>query len=174
MTDLNSSNAAASVQSELAQRHRATAQTVLALLIGTVLLCVLAFVSQKFLTEQPNRTLNMAALFTILILGLGAIAFRRTKFAAMRLQDIGALKGASGLLITLQRTTLQVALIGALAAVVGFVTTLLTGDSSYTYRAGLIAVAVLLYSYPIRSSWERVLQQFAPPQNGPDSQENPS
>lgn len=170
----SSSTQTAGVQPDLAQRHQATARTVLALLIGVVLLCVLAFVSQKFLTEQPNRQLNMVALITILILGLGAIAFRRTKFATMRLQDIGALKGASGLLITLQRTTLQVALIGATAAVIGFVATLLTGDPSYTYRAGLIAVAVLLYSYPIRSSWERTLQQFSPRQNGPDSEETPA
>jgi anaerobic C4-dicarboxylate transporter len=161
-----------SVQSELTQRHKATSRTVLALLIGAVLLCVLAFVSQKLLTQQTNPSLHIAALISILILGLGAIAFRRTKFATLRLQDIAALKGASGLLITLQRTTLQVALIGATAAVVGFITTILTGDPSYTYRASLIAVAVLLYSYPVRSSWERALQQFLPIQNDAAAPEN--
>ena len=102
-----------SVQSELVQRHKATARTVKALLIAVVLLCVLAFVSKKFLTEQTNPSLHMAVLITILVLGLGAIAFRRTRFATMRLQDIAALRGPSGLLITLQRTTLQIALIGA-------------------------------------------------------------
>jgi anaerobic C4-dicarboxylate transporter len=168
----SSSAQTTSVQLELAQRHKATARTVLALLIGAVLLCVLAFVSQKFLTQQTNPSLHMAALISILILGLGAIAFRRTKFATLRLQDIAALKGASGLLITLQRTTLQVALIGATAAVVGFITTILTGDPSYTYRASLIAVAVLLYSYPVRSSWERALQQFLPIQNDAAAPEN--
>ena len=134
-----------SIQSELVQRHKGTARTVRALLIAVVLLCVLAFVSKKFLTQQSNSSLYMPYVITILVLGLGAIAFRRTRFATMRLQDIAAIRGASGLLITLQRTTLQIALIGATAAVVGFVATLLTGDDSYTYRAGLVAVAVLLY-----------------------------
>jgi anaerobic C4-dicarboxylate transporter len=157
------------VQSELVQRHKATARTVRALLIGVVLLCVLAFVSKKFLTEQSNPSLHMAVLITILVLGLGAIAFRRTRFATMRLQDIAGLRGASGLLITLQRTTLQIALIGATAALVGFIATLLTGDDSYTYRAGLVAVAVLLYCYPVRSSWERAVKRFSPAQNAPDS-----
>jgi anaerobic C4-dicarboxylate transporter len=161
-----------SIQSELVQRHKATARTVKALLIAVVLLCVLAFVSKKFLTQQTNPSLHMAVLIAILVLGLGAIAFRRTKFATMRLQDIAALRGASGLLITLQRTTLQIALIGVTAAVVGFIATLLSGDDSYTYRAGLVAVAVLLYCYPVRRSWEKAVQRFSTTQNGPDLPKN--
>jgi len=164
----------ASTQSELETRHKATARTVQGLLIGVVLLCVLAFVSKKFLTLQTNPSLHMAVLITILGLGLGAIAFRRTRFGAMRLQDIGGLRGSSGLLITLQRTTLQIALMGAAAAVVGFAATLVTGDDTYTYRAGLVAVAVLLYCYPIRTAWERALLRFSPAQNGADSPANRS
>ncbi len=154
------------VQSELVQRHNVTVRAVRALLIAVILLCLLAFVSRKFLTEQSNPSLHMTVLITILILGLGAIAFRRTRFATMRLQDIGALRGPSGLLITLQRTTLQIALIGTTAALIGFVATLLTGNDSYTYRAGLVAVAVLLYCYPVRRSWEKAVERFSPAQNG--------
>jgi peptidoglycan/LPS O-acetylase OafA/YrhL len=161
-----------SVQSELVQRHKAVARTVKALLLAVILLCVLAFVSRKFLTEHTNPSLHMAVLVMILGLGLGAIAFRRTRFNPMRLQDIAGLRGTSGLLITLQRTTLQIALIGAAAAVVGFVATLLTGDDSYTYRAGLVAVAVLLYCYPVRNAWERAVQRFSPAQNGPAAPED--
>ena len=161
-----------SVQSELVQRHKATVRTVGALLIAVVLLCVLAFVSRKFLTEQNNPSLHMTVLITILVLGLGAIAFRRTRFATMRLQDIAALRGPSGLLITLQRTTLQIAFIGTTAAVIGFVATLMTGNDFYAYRAGLVAVAVLVYCYPLRRSWERAVQRFSPAQNGRDLPED--
>jgi len=174
METSTSTNPNASVQSELLQRHKATARTVQGLLIGVVLLCVLAYVSKRFITGQTNPSLHMAVLITILVLGLGAIAFRRTRFATMRLQDIAGLRGTSGLLITLQRTTLQIALIGAAAAVVGFVATLITGDDSYTYRAGLVALAILLYCYPIRTSWERAVQRFSPTQNGSDLSENRS
>jgi hypothetical protein len=154
-----------SVPSELQRRHKATVTTVLSLLSGVLLLCVLAFVSKRFLTPQNNPSLDIAVRITILIFGLGSVALRRTKFATMRLQDIGALKGASGLLITLQRTTLQVAFLGAAIAVIGFVATLLTGNDFYTYGAGLVAVAVLLYCYPPRTSWERAIQRFAPGPN---------
>ena len=147
---------------ELDRRHKATRTTVLALLVGVVLLCVLAYVSKRFLIPKNNPSLDIAVRITILIFGLGAVALRRTKFAAMRLQDIGALKGASGLLITLQRTTLQVAGLGILIALVGFVATLITANDFYAYGAGLVAVAVLLYCFPTRTSWQRALLRFAP------------
>ena len=156
------------VQSELTRRHKTTATTVLSLLVAVVLLSVLAFVTQKFLTQRNNPSLDIAVRISILIFGLGAIALRRTQFAKMRLQDIAGLRGASGLLITLQRTTLRVAIIGIVIAVLGFVVTLATGTPMYTYQAGVVAVAVLLYGYPVRASWEQALRRFLP-----DSDFNP-
>jgi len=156
-----SNDATASVQAELIRRHRSTRTTVLSLLIAVILLPVLAFVSQKFLTPRNNPSLDMTVRITILILGLGAIALRRTQFAKMRLQDIAALRGASGLLITLQRTTQRVALIGALIAVIGFVATLMGGTLVYILQAGVVSLAVLLYGYPVRTSWEQAVKQFS-------------
>jgi peptidoglycan/LPS O-acetylase OafA/YrhL len=149
------------VQSELTRRHKTTATTVLSLLVAVVLLSVLAFVSQKFLTPRSNPSLDIAVRISILIFGLGAIALRRTQFAKMRLQDIAALQGAIGLLVTLQRTTLRVAMIGAAIAVLGFVATLTSGAALYTYQAGVVALAVLLYGYPVRASWEQAVRRFA-------------
>src|SRR5204863_203089 len=65
---------------------------------------------------------------SIIFLAFGAFAFRRTRFSAMRLQDIAALRGTSGLLETLQWTTISVALI------------------------------VLLYCYPRRAAWQKVVE----------------
>jgi len=157
----------ADIQAELLSRHRATVRTVLSLLIGIVLLCVLAFVSQKFLTQRPNPSLDIAVRITILMFGLGSIVFRRTRFAQMRLQDIAAVQGATGLLVSLERTTMLVALIGAAIAVIGFVATLLTGAALYTYQAGVVAAAVLLYGYPVRNSWQQALARFAPEELAP-------
>src|SRR6266498_3362464 len=130
-----------SVQSELARRHKTTATTVVWLLIAVILLCVLAFVSQKFLTLRVSPSLDIAV--------------------------------RMGILITLQRTTMRVAMIGILIAVLGFVATLATGITIYTYQAGVVAVAVLLYGYPVRSSWEQTVRRFAP-ENSPDSMQNAS
>ncbi|HCX30715.1 MAG TPA: hypothetical protein DHU55_13255 [Blastocatellia bacterium] len=166
LTMETSANQNASVQAELLRRHKATSTTVIALLVGVMLLCILAFVTKKFLPLQNNPSLDIAVRITILIFGLGSVALRRTKFAAMRLQDIAALKGPTGLLITLQRTTLQVAILGAIVSVMGFAATLLTGNDFYTYGAGLVALAVLLYCYPVRTSWQQAIKRFSPAQDG--------
>jgi hypothetical protein len=113
--------------------------------------------------------LDIAVRISILIFGLSSIALRRTKFSAMRLQDIGSLRGPVGLLATLQRTTLQVALLAVLVALIGFSGTLFTGNDFYTYAGGVVAIAVLLYAYPVRHAWEVAVQRFASNENSPDS-----
>ena len=153
------------VQTELLRRHKSTKTTVLSLLIAVILLCVVAVVGKKFLTPRINPSLDMAVRISILIFGLGAITWRRTKFSPMRLQDIGALNGASGLLATLQRTTVQVAIIGIAIACIGFAGTLITASEYYTYVAGMVGAVVILYAYPVRSAWERAVERFAPDSN---------
>jgi hypothetical protein len=147
-------------QAELARRHKAAATTVLGLLVGTILLSVIAFLARPYYTERPNLVLDMAVRIVILVLGLGAVAWRRTKFQAMRLQDIAGLTGVIGLLQTLEKTTIQLALLGAAIALIGFIATLVAGNERYTYWSGAIAVVVFVYCYPTRSSWLRTLYRF--------------
>jgi hypothetical protein len=147
------------IQKELARRHRTTAMVVGALLGMTVALVGIAFVSSESLYRPGHDpSLAMALWIMILIFGLGSFVLRRTRFQAMRLQDIAALRGLSGLLATLQSTTIQIAFIGGAIALMGFVATMMTGNKYDMLRAGGIAVIVLLYCYPQRSSWQRVLQ----------------
>jgi len=94
---------------ELARRHKAAATTVLGLVVATILLSVVAFLGKPYFTANPNVVLDMAVRIVILILGLGAVVWRRTKFQTMRLQDITGLDGISGLLRTLEKTTIQLA-----------------------------------------------------------------
>ena len=153
----------ANIQSELVRRQKAAAKTVLGLVVAAILLSLLAFLSRNHLNPQDNRPLDMGVRITILILGLGSIAWRRTKFQGMRLQDIGALQGPSGLLKTLERTTLQLAVLAAAISVIGFVATLIMGNEFYTYTAAAISFVVLLYSYPTKSSWMRTVARFSEP-----------
>ena len=148
-------------QAELARRHKAAATTVLGLIVATVLLAVVAFLARPYLTPQDNAVINMAVRIVILFLGIGAIVWRRTKFQPMRLQDIFGLAGVSGLLKTLERTTIQLAVLGASIAAIGFIATLVTGNEWYTYLASAVAVLVFVYCYPTKSSWLRTLHRFS-------------
>jgi hypothetical protein len=130
------------------------------LLVATILLSIIAFLAGPYFVEKPNPPLDIAVRIFILILGLGAVVWRRTKFQPMRLRDIVGLAGVPGLLKTLEKTTIQLALLGAAIAVTGFICTLLTGNQRYSYWAGAIAVIVFVYCYPTKSSWLRALYSF--------------
>lgn len=147
-------------QAELTRRHKSASTTVVGLLVATILLSVVAFLARPYLADKPNMVLDMAVRILILILGLGAVVWRRTKFQAMRLQDIVGLAGVTGLLKTLEKTTVQLALLGAGIALTGFVATLITGNDGYTYWTGGVAVVIFVYCYPTKQSWLRALYRF--------------
>ena len=151
---------AESVSDELARRQRAAALTVAGMLLLTLILTALSFSNMEFSLPRAayDPTLVTALWISIAIFGLGAVAFRRFRFSAMRLQDIAALRGLSALLATLQNTTRLVAFIGGAVALMGFAINILTGEGML--RAALIAIAVLLYSYPRRSAWQRVVDEI--------------
>jgi hypothetical protein len=152
-----------SLSDELSRRHRSATMLVLGFLILDVVLLVIAYLAaDRLYRPSYDRSLVMALWIAILICGLGAFVLRRTKFAAMRLKDIAALKGMSGLLKTLQDTTVQVACIGGAIGLMGFMLVILSGDWTFTFRAIGVSVIVLVYGYPFRSAWERVVRQLAP------------
>lgn len=148
-------------QGELERRHAAAARVVSLVFMLTLALAALAiFVAPRVKLGGDPVAAN-TLLFVILFLALGSVVFRRTRFSAMRLQDVAALRGASGLLDTLQRTTVLVALIGGLIALLGFAFALLTGDGKNMLYPGVIAAAVLLYCYPRRAAWSAVVRALA-------------
>ena len=128
-------------------------------IVLTLLLLVVAFAWHEAVYRPMGPPSFPGALrIAILFFGFGAIVLRRTRFAAMRLQDIAALRGISGLLKTLQGTTLQVAMLALAIALMGFIGTILTNNEYEMLRAGLVALAVLLYCYPRLSAWQRVVR----------------
>lgn len=147
------------VQSELIRRHRVTAMVVRAFLVVTVALIAVAFTGRAPALGKgnPDPTSIWFLRITIVILGIGAVSLRRTRFTAMRLQDIAAVRGLSGLLQTLQNTTLQVSVLGLLIALMGFVLMMMTGVVDNMIFIGIAALAVLIYCYPRRRSWQRVV-----------------
>jgi hypothetical protein len=146
-----------STQDELARRHRAAARVVVAVFLFTLALVALALAVAARLPVSFDPTIANALRLAVVFLGVGAVVFRRTRFSAMRLQDIAALRGASGLLETLQWTTVYVALTGGVVALLGFFISLMTGDWRDMGSMGVIAVAVLLYGYPRRAAWRSVV-----------------
>jgi len=149
------------VQNELMRRHRISTLVVAGFLMLDIVLLAIAYFASNHIFRPGDAGIIMGLWIAILVFGLGAFVVRRTKFAAMRLKDIAAVKGVSALLKTLQDTTIQVASIGGAIVLMGFVITILTGDWTNMLRAGGVAAIVLIYSFPFPSAWERVVIQLA-------------
>jgi hypothetical protein len=126
----------------------------------TLVLLLLALTGALRGSIEPDPQLGGTLRIVAALFALGAIVYRRTKFSAMRLRDIAALRGPSGLLKTLQETTVRVALIGGGIALMCFVVNLMTGAPSDRWLC-VIALAVLLYAYPRRAAWQSVLDATA-------------
>lgn len=156
-----------STQASLERRHTAAVRAVRWVALFTLLLVVLALTNVLAGAVRFNPTTANSLRFAIVFLGAGAVVFRRTRFSAMRLQDIGALRGPAGLLDTLQTTTVIVALIAAVIAVLGFLISVMTGAGTDMLYMGVIAVAVLLYAYPRRAAWESVVRATADGEGDP-------
>ncbi|HEV2803210.1 MAG TPA: hypothetical protein VGW12_22285 [Pyrinomonadaceae bacterium] len=151
---------AENISDELTRRHRAASLLVSAFITLTLLFVALAYadVRPRLPASLLNPTLYGALWIAVAGLGLGAIALRRMRFGALRLQTIAEAKGASALLATLHKTTVLVALFGAAVAVVGYLLFMRSGYPSDMLKAGVIAIAILLYTYPRHAAWRKVLQ----------------
>lgn len=145
---------------DLIRRHRAAVTVILWVFALTVLLTLLTLTGVVKISLSRNPSVEGALRIAIAVFGVGAIVLRRTKFSAMRLQDIAALGGPAALLGTLYKTTVHVALLAAAIAVMGFVLTLYEVTENDRWL-GLVAVAVLVYAYPRRAAWQRVLRMTA-------------
>src|SRR5947208_9801002 len=114
----------ANVQNELARRHRSAMLVVVMFLALTLALLAVTYFASAFIYRPGDPSLVMGLRIAILVFGVGAFVLRRTRFNATRLKDIAAVKGTSGLLKTLQGTTIQVASIAGAVALMGFIMTM--------------------------------------------------
>lgn len=149
------------VEDELNRRHRAAVLTIYAMLALTVLLAALTLAGVLSDAAGYDPLIDGALRIAVVFFGLGAVAVRRAMFSATRLQAVASLRGPSALLAHLQKTTMIVAALGGAIAVMGFVLTIIrdaAGETPAMLWIGLIAVAVLLYAFPRRAAWRRVLE----------------
>ena len=152
---------AADIQSELDRRHRSATIIVLFFFVLDVVLVAIAYLAGPRIFRPANPQIAFGLWLVILVCGLGVFVLRRTRFSAMRLQDLAAVKGVSALLATLQGTTIQVASIGGAIGLLGFIITIITGDWTNMLRAAGVSVIVLVYCYPFKSAWQRTVRQVS-------------
>lgn len=150
------------LDARVGELHRRASFIVMAIITSILVYVVIALYlvsrpSSRGFSEQTRISFYAGAMF----LALGSIFYRRAQMRRMRLEVITGLRGIKGLLKHFfQVTIVSVAmadLIGVLALVVSFV----GGDKSDVVRFGVVAIAVALFTYPRRRSWQQAAAYFA-------------
>lgn len=145
-------------QNELDSRYRMTVVVMMGSIAIAAALTTAGFLWGESWARVGSPRMPLTLWIVIMVIGLGAFVYRRFMFAGERLRDIGILRGTSGLLRSLQATTIQLALGGTAIALLGFSILLASGNRYDMLRAGAVALIVLLYSFPQKSAWNRVVQ----------------
>lgn len=166
----------------LDRRYRATATILFAQIIVLIILTVVSVLiagrvqpfgaitgESSFSIENltnPNVAGGVSTVTTFLWIAILAVAvsaflLRRVILAPAALRDTATIKGASGLLQSLQTKTVLLATTGGLIAVLGFVISLISGDYSDMIRAALVATIIFLINFPRKSSWSKLAQAAA-------------
>lgn len=143
---------------ELNDRQRTSARIVSVLITITLIVTALAIAHLYPNVRANDLTLSMALRIAILFCGLGAVALRRARFNFTRLRDVMGLGGTSGLVASLQKTTLLVAALAVAIALMGYIITAQTGNILDTLLPSTAALAILLFTYPRRGAWQRIVQ----------------
>src|SRR5215210_1506958 len=100
---------ATDIQGELDRRHRSATMVILFFFALDIVLVAIAYFARERIFRPANPSLAFGLWLVILVCGLGVFVLRRTRFSAMRLQDLAAVRGVSALLQSLQGTTIQIA-----------------------------------------------------------------
>src|SRR5437016_12985587 len=113
------------VLEELRRRHRSAATVVVAFLILDVVLLAIAYFAGASLYRTGDPSIIMGLWIAIRVFGRGAFVLRRTKFAALRLKYITAIRETSALMITLKATHIQVTSIASAITLMAFMVSIL-------------------------------------------------
>ena len=122
----------------------------------------------RFLKVSPGATvtmeqyvlLNKIAYGGALLAGLLVVGLRRF-WTKVVLRTGKGQRSIPALLNQLRLWAIMSGVLGELVAILGFVAFSLSTDFQFCWRLGVVALLLILYSFPRRSEWERVIASQA-------------
>lgn len=144
-------------QIALQARYRLTALIVGALGASTILYVLIGWFFAPSMPPGEYPWLNnISIVITVLVTVLVLIFIRRWLLSPTRLQ-IASLRSPGSVLNYLYLASIVGAVIGDLIGILGVVASLLTGIREYSWRLGIAALLMILYSFPRRNEWEKII-----------------
>jgi hypothetical protein len=134
---------------------------VLAMAASIVLCTAIGFLLAGSRTATRTGQMPVSFVVGVIFLALGATALRRTQLRWLRLQAVGTVKGVKGVLKHLFMVTVISAALAEAIGILALLVGIIAGEQFYVLIFGLVAIVVLLSSYPRRMAWERAAEYFA-------------
>jgi TRAP-type C4-dicarboxylate transport system permease small subunit len=145
-------------QKELANSHRTGVKIFFVIALSVLAFMLIARFISPNTTLPGSEGLNRPIFIAVIVLGLGVIAVRRLLMSQLMMAKL-APRGVNALLGRLLMTTVICLAIAALIGIMGFTFFLLTGDYEYSWRLGGVSLFLVLYSFPWRGEWERIISR---------------
>lgn len=143
---------------ELDRRYGQTMLVYWAQIAVTVILTAISwFLANEANVNQPQTLANVLWI-VLLVIAIGAFLLRRVMFNPEVLRDTATVKGATGVLKSLQFKTILFSALAETIAVIGFVISIMNGDKYDMLRAAAIALIVFFISFPRKKGWELLAQ----------------
>jgi hypothetical protein len=161
ITRSEEASAREALHAQVATVHSKAKTIVLAEAISILLLTAAGFWLAGSQTMVRTGQMPISFVVGVIFLALGATAIRRTQLRWLRLQAVGTLRGVNGVLKHLFRMTIIVAALAEAIGVLALLVGIFAGEQFYVLIFGLVAMVVLLSSYPRLLAWERAAEYFA-------------
>jgi len=147
-------------QTELEKRYRITVFVILAQVFFVLILILIAWLGiARF--EVNSNNLDFTTLWIgVLFIAIGSFILRRLFFGWERLKNIAILKGISGVLASLQRNSIVLSLTAEIIAIIGFLISIFSGNTSDMFRAAAISLIVFLINFPRKKIWKMVVSNL--------------
>ena len=144
-------------RTELEKRYRTAAFVVIAQILTTLGLIVVAFFVAQTSESSATSQSILALWIIVLFIAVGAFVLRRILFSWERLKNTALVKGVPGLLQTLQTNSILLSSLGEIIAIIGFLVATLGGNKWDMFRVGTIALIVFLANFPRKSNWKKIV-----------------
>ena len=145
-------------QKVIAQRYRTGVILTLALAVSVLVYLLIARIITPETTIPGSEKWIQPIFIVVIVLGLAVVLIRRGLMSQALLAKVAA-GGLNALLGRLLTITIICLVIAELVGLLGLVFYLLTGYYEYSWRLGVVSILLILYSFPRRSEWERIISR---------------
>lgn len=150
-------------QKTLSTRYRLT--TFIIVVFGVTLIVymlvgrIVALTAARELPGEKYLTFYYAAV----AIGIGVIMLRRVVSSNVQMEAV-ARRGVNAVLGRMSTVSITGAALGEVVGILGLIGSMLTGDSDFSWRLGVVGIMLIAYSFPRRWEWEKqvaVAEQLA-------------